>query len=87
MGLQRRLPKRGFSSWRNHFSEEVRLNDVVGLPNDEIDLGVLCSAGLIHRRVRRVKIILKGDVFGSFRIGKGIVLTKGVRGIVETLGG
>src|ERR1700732_5475209 len=47
MPLQRRLPKRGFSSLTHEFVGEVRLSDLEKLPVDEIDLLALKQAGLL----------------------------------------
>ena len=47
MPLQRRLPKRGFTSLTKEFVGEVRLSDLEKLPVDEIDLLALKQAGLI----------------------------------------
>ena len=47
MPLQRRLPKRGFTSLTKEFVGEVRLSDLEKLPVDEIDLLALKQAGLV----------------------------------------
>nr|VFJ63193.1 MAG: LSU ribosomal protein L15P [Candidatus Kentron sp. FW] len=86
MPLQRRLPKYGFSSRKKYFTDEVRVGDLAALTVDRIDLDVLRSAKLIHQRVRRVKIILKGEVSKPFAI-KGLTLTKGARVAIEAVGG
>nr|VFJ58738.1 MAG: LSU ribosomal protein L15P [Candidatus Kentron sp. FW] len=86
MPLQRRLPKYGFSSRKKYFTDEVRVGDLAALTVDRIDLDVLRSAKLIHQRVRRVKIILKGEVSKPFVI-KGLTLTKGARVAIEAVGG
>jgi len=49
MPLQRRLPKRGFTSLTKEFVGEVRLSDLEKLPVDEIDLLALKQAGLRRR--------------------------------------
>jgi len=87
MPLQRRLPKCGFSSRKKRFADEVRLSDVAALSSDRIDMNILRSAGLIHRRAQRAKIILKGNMSRPFVVAKGLVLTKGVRVAVEAAGG
>nr|VFK40483.1 MAG: LSU ribosomal protein L15P [Candidatus Kentron sp. SD]VFK45847.1 MAG: LSU ribosomal protein L15P [Candidatus Kentron sp. SD]VFK79901.1 MAG: LSU ribosomal protein L15P [Candidatus Kentron sp. SD] len=86
MPLQRRLPKYGFSSRKRRFSDEVRLRDVAALSEDRIDLDILQKMKLVNRRVRRVKIILKGNVSKSFEV-KGVTLTKGAYAAIEAAGG
>nr|VFK20832.1 MAG: large subunit ribosomal protein L15 [Candidatus Kentron sp. LFY] len=94
MPLQRRLPKYGFSSRKKHLVDEVRLGDVVLLSVDRVDLNVLRSVGLVHRRARRVKIILNRNVSRSFEVkawkvakSKDVVLTKGAYAVLEVAGG
>ncbi|MBT8420196.1 MAG: 50S ribosomal protein L15 [Gammaproteobacteria bacterium] len=86
MPLQRRLPKYGFSSRKAYLSEEVRLGDLDALSVDVIDLDVLRSKKLVHPRVRRVKVILKGSVSKPLVV-RGLVLTKGSRAALEAVGG
>ena len=45
MPLQRRLPKRGFTSLTKEFVGEVRLSDLEKLPVDEIDLSGAEASG------------------------------------------
>jgi len=58
MPLQRRLPKRGFTSMSQHLRAEVRLSDLQRLPVDEVDVQTLKQAGVIGHGVRYVKVIL-----------------------------
>ena len=55
MPLQRRLPKRGFTSLTQEFVGEVRLSDLEKLPVDEIDLLALKQAGLIGELITSAK--------------------------------
>lgn len=52
MPLQRRLPKRGFTSLNRHLYAEVRLSELQKLPVEEIDVQVLKQAGIIGQQVR-----------------------------------
>lgn len=62
MPLQRRLPKRGFTSLTKEFVGEVRLSDLEKLPVDEIDLLALKQAGLVGELTKSAKIIATGDI-------------------------
>src|SRR5260363_268179 len=46
MPLQRRLPKRGFTSLTKKFIQEVRLSELQKLTADEVDLSLLKQAGI-----------------------------------------
>ena len=41
MPLQKRIPKYGFSSRANQFSEEVRLSEIINLGKKNIDIEIL----------------------------------------------
>src|SRR5450631_1250835 len=60
MPLQRRLPKRGFSSLTREFVAEVRLDEVGRLEATEITLDVLKAAGVVPVLTLRAKVILSG---------------------------
>jgi large subunit ribosomal protein L15 len=62
MPLQRRLPKRGFTSLTKEFVGEVRLSDLEKLPVDEIDLLALKQAGLVGELTKSAKIIASGEL-------------------------
>ena len=86
MPLQRRLPKRGFSSLTKEFTGQVRLADLQKLPVDEIDLLALKQAGLIGDMIRSVKVIATGELTRKVTI-KGLGATKGARAAIEAAGG
>jgi large subunit ribosomal protein L15 len=86
MPLQRRLPKRGFSSRTKEFTDQVRLSDLQKLPVDEIDLLALKQAGLIGDMIRSVKVIATGELTRKVTI-KGLGATKGARAAIEAAGG
>ena len=52
MPLQRRLPKRGFTSLNKHLYAEVRLSEIERLPVDEIDVQVLKQVGVVGQAAR-----------------------------------
>jgi len=86
MPLQRRLPKRGFTSLTKEFVGEVRLADLEKLPVDEVDLLALKQAGLVGEMTKRVKIIATGELKRKIAV-KGLGATKNARAAIEAAGG
>ena len=86
MPLQRRLPKRGFTSLTKEFVGEVRLADIETLPVDEIDLLALKQAGLVGELTRSAKIIATGEIKRKVVV-KGLGATKNARAAIEAAGG
>lgn len=86
MPLQRRLPKRGFTSLGKHLYAEVRLSDLERLPVDEIDVQVLKQAGVVGQAVRYAKVIKSGELSRKVTL-KGISATAGARAAIEAAGG
>jgi large subunit ribosomal protein L15 len=86
MPLQRRLPKRGFSTLDGHLYAQVRLSDLQALPVEEIDVQVLKQAGVIGQAVRYVKVFKSGELSRKVTL-KGINATVGARAVVEAAGG
>lgn len=86
MPLQRRLPKRGFTSLTKKFVKEVRLSELQKLSVDEIDLSVLRQTGLVSALIEQVKVIATGELKRKL-ILKGLRMTKGARMAVEAAGG
>src|SRR6202521_6140634 len=86
MPLQRRLPKRGFTSLTHEFVGEVRLSDIEKLPVDEVDLLALKQAGLLGVLITSAKIIKTGELTRKITV-KGLSATKGARAAIEAAGG
>src|SRR5215472_1384838 len=86
MPLQRRLPKRGFTSLTKEFVGEVRLGDLETLPVDEIDLLALKQAGLVGELTRSAKIIATGEIKRKVVV-KGLGATKNAHAAIEAAGG
>ncbi len=86
MPLQRRLPKRGFSSLTKEFNAEVNLTDIQRLPISNIDLLALKKAGLVSQIVRRVKLIASGKLDRKVDLS-GLLATAGAKAAVEAAGG
>lgn len=86
MPLQRRLPKRGFKSLSAHQSAELRLDALMAIAVDEIDVLTLKQAGLISTNVTNVKVIASGELTKSVTL-RGIKATKAARSAIEAVGG
>jgi len=86
MPLQRRLPKRGFVSYAEGLSAEVRLSQLNALESDTVDLASLKNAGLVPRTAQRVKVILAGKIERAVKL-HGVLATKGARAAIEAAGG
>jgi len=86
MPLQRRLPKRGFTSTTQHLRAEVRLSDLQRMPIEEIDIQTLKQSGVIGQGVRYAKVIKSGELSRKVVL-KGIAATAGARAAIEAAGG
>jgi large subunit ribosomal protein L15 len=86
MPLQRRLPKRGFSSHLRNDTAEVRLSDLQKITAEVIDLATLKSAGIVSREALRGKVILAGELKRKVAL-KGLLVSKGARAAIEAAGG
>jgi large subunit ribosomal protein L15 len=86
MPLQRRLPKRGFTSLTRYDTAQVRLSDLQKLPVDTIDLLALKQAGIVPAWTLTAKVILAGEIKRAVKL-QGLQLTKGARAAVEAAGG
>ena len=86
MPLQRRLPKRGFTSRVSKISAELRLHELA-IPNDEIiDMDVLKKLKLVPKNTKKVKVILSGELKKAVKT-KGLNFTNAARSAVEASGG
>jgi large subunit ribosomal protein L15 len=86
MPLQRRLPKRGFTSLTADHTAEVRLSDLQRLEVEEIDLLTLKAAGVVPQLARGAKVFLSGDLNRKVTL-KGVAATKGAKAAIEAAGG
>ena len=86
MPIQRRLPKRGFSSGIGRVTAEIRLSDIERMKETEIDLAVLKAAGVIQTQMVQAKLIKSGELTRKVSI-KGIGVTKGAREAIVAAGG
>ncbi|MEN9762522.1 MAG: ribosomal protein [Pseudomonadota bacterium] len=86
MPLQRRLPKRGFTSLTAGDTAEIRLSDLARIDAPEIDLLVLKAAGVVPHLATGAKVILSGEIARAVSL-KGLGATKGARAAIEAAGG
>jgi large subunit ribosomal protein L15 len=86
MPLQRRLPKVGFRSRKAATSDQIRLHELKGVEGDLIDMAALLKAGLISRKIKRVKIIVSGEIDRAVTV-RGLAVTDGARAAIEAAGG
>lgn len=86
MPLQRRLPKFGFTSRKNRFTEELRLSSLANMQDETIDLLVLKQNGLIAEDTQKVKVIMHGEIKRPVTL-VGLCVTQSVRAAIESAGG
>jgi large subunit ribosomal protein L15 len=86
MPIQRRLPKMGFKSRVAKTVDQITLGELNKLTDQLIDFEAIQRTGLISTTIRRVKIILSGELTKPVNI-KGLLVTKGARKVIEDLGG
>jgi large subunit ribosomal protein L15 len=86
MPLQRRLPKRGFTSLTGGDTAEVRLAALGSVNAETIDLEALRSAGVVPAGAKAAKVILAGKIEKAVKVA-GIKVSKGARAAIEAAGG
>ena len=86
MPLQRRLPKVGFNSRSAKHSAEVRLNELVNIDADVIDIAALIAADVVPAITKQAKVFASGELSKAVNL-KGIKVTPGARKVIEAAGG
>ena len=86
MPLQRRLPKRGFSSRTARYNAEIRLYQLEVMKADVIDMDLLKSESMVGHDTKKVKIINTGELTRTITV-KGLAVTKGAQAAIEAAGG
>lgn len=86
MPLQKRLPKFGFTSRIGMVTAEVRTSELNKVDADVIDIATLEKADIINRNIKRVKVMLSGELTKAVTL-KGLRVTKGARAAIEAAGG
>ena len=88
--LAMRVPKFGFRSRVGLTTTEVRLNEICKVDGDVVTVDTLRAANLISGNIKRVRIILSGEVNRALTInlsGAAVAVTKGARAAIEAAGG
>ncbi len=86
MPLQRRLPKRGFTSLTRRYVATVRLSQIQRLPVEEIDLVALKAAGVVPSLARGARIVRTGELTRKVVV-RGLGVSAGARAAIEKVGG
>lgn len=86
MPLQRRLPKRGFTSLTRRYIATVRLSDLQRLESDEVDLQVLIRAGIVPTLAQGARVVRTGALTRRVVL-RGLGVTAGARTVIEAAGG
>ena len=75
MPLYRRLPKRGFNSFKNKNTAMINLSKIqlflenkIILPNSKVSLSVLQKSKLINKKYKKLKLLGSGDIKEKFDI-------------------
>jgi len=84
--LYKRLPKFGFTSRMALVRAEIRTSELAKVEGDVVSLQTLREANLINASVKRVKVMLSGDVTRAVTL-QGIGATKGAREAIIAAGG
>ena len=86
MPLQRRLPKRGFTSLNKKETSELRLDQLEKVKADIIDLDALKNENLVPRYIQKIKVIATGELNKAVTI-QGLSLSENARKAVIDSGG
>ncbi|QOJ24225.1 MAG: 50S ribosomal protein L15 [Gammaproteobacteria bacterium] len=84
MPIQRRLPKRGFSSLKSRQSYSLRLSDLSIIPETEINLDTLIKYNIVSKKINKIKIFKAGQSNQKYHF-KDITVSKGVHNIMQAL--
>lgn len=86
MPIQRRLPKRGFTTLNQCKYPSIRLSDLNLMQEGEINMAVLKNNNFISNKTKKVKIYKSGDCERKI-ILNGIAVSGGVKNAIEMIGG
>lgn len=86
MPLQRRMPKVGFRSAIKATRAEVRLDELLKVTAEIIDLAALKAANIVPAQTEVAKVVLSGSLTKAVTL-KGVGATKGARAAIEAAGG
>lgn len=86
--LQMRIPKFGFRSRIGAVTSEVRTSELNSIEGGAITLEGLKAANIVRRDMKRVRIMLSGEVTKAVNVsGDNIKVTKGAQSAIEGAGG
>jgi large subunit ribosomal protein L15 len=86
MPLQRRLPKRGFTSLMRDFRAQITVATLAKMGVAEVDMLALKVAKLIANDAKMVKIIAGGEIKTAVTL-RGIAATANAKKAIEAAGG
>jgi large subunit ribosomal protein L15 len=86
MPIQRRLPKRGFTSHQALTRAELTLSKLDKMKATEIDLSTLIAEGVVRRDTLTAKVVKSGSISRAITL-KGVLVTKGAREAIIAAGG
>ena len=86
MPLQRRLPKKGFTSKNQYKNSEVHLSDLAKVKADVVDLDALKNASIVSRSTENVKVIATGEINRAITI-HGLNMTPRAKEAITNSGG
>jgi len=83
MPIQRRLPKIGFSNFRNRqISFNLRLSDLNNIPETEVSLISLKINNIVPKTIKKIKVFKSGNC-NKLLSFKDIVVSKGVLNMIQ----
>ncbi|MBS0586710.1 MAG: 50S ribosomal protein L15 [Proteobacteria bacterium] len=84
MPIQRRLPKRGFSNFKNRqISLSLRLSDLNNIAGDEVSFLSLKENNIASKNIRKIKVFKSGACNKTLSF-KDIVVSRGVLNMIQT---
>ncbi len=86
MPLQRRLPKRGFTSRTKKENSELRLDQLDHIKAEIIDLEALKNENIVPRYIQKIQIIASGEIKKAVTI-QGLNLSDNARKDILNTGG
>jgi len=86
MPLQRRLPKRGFTTMKSSQTYNIRLSALNQFEETDINIEVLKKYMIVPARTKKIKIYLSGELNKKINI-QGLPVSSGVKKIIEAAGG
>lgn len=86
MPIHRRVPKFGFVSKKNQYTQEMRLSQLSRLDVSEVNLSILREKKIIGPLIKRVKVIYDRPIKKLINLA-GIQVSAKVKEVIEAIGG